>query len=231
MEARRGARNRCPGNQSGREPSVVSPLPVLPLPFCGLARSKAQDQTPSIVPLQMNAQFDLRIEMPDDAEVEGVTSIDFTTGNPKVEFITGRVHLYREQHTVSDRTTLVDMGCMGRMGNPPSTAARRHGDEQQQRGRGERHSLLPRDPGRHVRGRVRHKSAGHARNPQPLTRNRFCTFCGAYLSNIREMRVLRRESASARVVCMVLVRFDGAEHAASFFADCNSKPVRKECLL
>lgn len=60
--------------------------------------------------------------------------------------------------------------------------------------------------------------------PGDMSVAEFCTFCGAYLTHIREMRVLRRE-AVARTVCMVLVRFDTPEHAQSFYDDLNNKPV------
>ena len=60
--------------------------------------------------------------------------------------------------------------------------------------------------------------------PADMSVAEFCTFCGAYLSCIREMRVLRREAVSRRVVCMVLVRFDNAASASSFLLDCNNKP-------
>lgn len=61
--------------------------------------------------------------------------------------------------------------------------------------------------------------------PADMSVAEFCTFCGAYLERIREMRVLRREGGK-RAVCMVLVRFDGADSATSFFDDTNNKPVR-----
>ena len=51
----------------------------------------------------------------------------------------------------------------------------------------------------------------------------FCQFCGAYLPFIREMRVLRREAGSKRIVCMVLIHFDSPTSASSFYLDSNNR--------
>lgn len=53
----------------------------------------------------------------------------------------------------------------------------------------------------------------------------FCTFCGAYLAEMAEMRVLRREG-STRSVSMVLLYFKTQEVADSFYDDHNGRPVR-----
>lgn len=61
--------------------------------------------------------------------------------------------------------------------------------------------------------------------PGDMSVAEYCTFCGAYLEHIREMRVLRRES-SQRALCMVLIRFDCQDNADGFFVANNGKPVR-----
>jgi hypothetical protein len=53
----------------------------------------------------------------------------------------------------------------------------------------------------------------------------FCTFCGAYLAETSEMRVLRREGAQ-RSLQMVLLYFRSQQVADGFFDDHNGKPVR-----
>lgn len=51
----------------------------------------------------------------------------------------------------------------------------------------------------------------------------FCSFVGAYLPKLREMRVVRRENGKS--VCLILLRFDSLETADSFFQDFHDKPV------
>jgi BRCA1-associated protein len=52
----------------------------------------------------------------------------------------------------------------------------------------------------------------------------FCSFVGAYLPRIREMRLVRRESG--RNACMVLLRFTDSTSTDEFYLDFNNKPVR-----
>lgn len=60
--------------------------------------------------------------------------------------------------------------------------------------------------------------------PADMSVAEFCTFCGAYLATIREMRVLRREAMSKKHVCMVLIKFDSSRTASAFLLDNNNKP-------
>lgn len=54
----------------------------------------------------------------------------------------------------------------------------------------------------------------------------FCSFVGAYLPKLREMRVVRREDGKS--VCLILLRFESLEIADSFFCDYHDKPVSLE---
>jgi BRCA1-associated protein len=51
----------------------------------------------------------------------------------------------------------------------------------------------------------------------------FCSFVGAFLTRIQELRVVRRESG--RGSCMVLLQFKDAKTADSFYANYNDRPV------
>ena len=51
----------------------------------------------------------------------------------------------------------------------------------------------------------------------------FCSFVGAFLTKIRELRVVRREGG--RGSCMVLLQFKDAKTADSFYANYNDRPV------
>ena len=51
----------------------------------------------------------------------------------------------------------------------------------------------------------------------------FCSFTGAYLSEIKSMQVLRREGTQPSV-CMVLLTFDSEGKAASFKKDFDGVP-------
>ena len=52
----------------------------------------------------------------------------------------------------------------------------------------------------------------------------FCSFVGAYLPSIREMRLVRREGG--RTSCMVLLTFSNVATTDEFFLNFNNKPVR-----
>lgn len=56
----------------------------------------------------------------------------------------------------------------------------------------------------------------------------FCSFVGAYLPKLREMRVVRREDGKS--VCLILLRFDSLETADSFFHDFHDKPVSPQLI-
>lgn len=51
----------------------------------------------------------------------------------------------------------------------------------------------------------------------------FCSFVGAYLSSIREMRLVRRSGGKQQ--CLIFLRFDTIKTAALFYRDYNTKPV------
>ena len=51
----------------------------------------------------------------------------------------------------------------------------------------------------------------------------FCSFVGAYLPQIKEMRLVRREGG--RTACMVLLRFMSKSNADEFYLHFNNKPV------
>lgn len=54
----------------------------------------------------------------------------------------------------------------------------------------------------------------------------FCSFVGAYLPSIREMRLVRREGG--RTSCMVLLTFSNPATTDDFYSNFNNKPVRIE---
>ncbi|GAX80832.1 hypothetical protein CEUSTIGMA_g8267.t1 [Chlamydomonas eustigma] len=113
-------------------------------------------------------------------------TIQFSAGNPRVEHITGVIHLYRQ----------IDIK---RNANVDSEDAYVHN--------------------------VETTTLCCLAIPADMSVAEFCTFCGAYLTHMREMRVLRREGGkNKKGVCMVLVHFNGPEHAQSFLQDCNNKP-------
>lgn len=51
----------------------------------------------------------------------------------------------------------------------------------------------------------------------------FCSFVGAYLPQIRDMRLVRREGG--HTACMVLLRFTSSVSADDFYRTFNNKPV------
>jgi BRCA1-associated protein len=51
----------------------------------------------------------------------------------------------------------------------------------------------------------------------------FCSFVGAYLPHIKDMRLVRREGG--RAACMVLLRFISAATTDEFYLNLNNKPV------
>ena len=60
--------------------------------------------------------------------------------------------------------------------------------------------------------------------PADLGVAEFCTFLGAYLPSVKEMRLVRREGAKHQ--CLVFLRLDSVKQAALFYKDFNGKPVR-----
>lgn len=166
---------------------------------------------------------------------EPSTCIKFSAGNPRVEHITGVVHLYRDISGVQDASKLSAIPFQG-----PSPPTANPTFAQTVAGPGHGAITQPCSNSAPLSQTQASSDACASSSVPPLLVDmlcclaipgdmsvaEFCTFCGAYLVHIREMRVLRRE-ASTRVVCMVLVRFDAAEHAQSFFEDFNNKPVRE----
>ena len=51
----------------------------------------------------------------------------------------------------------------------------------------------------------------------------FCSFVGAFLARIRELRVVRREGG--RGSCMVLLQFWDSKTASDFYVNYNDTPV------
>ena len=60
--------------------------------------------------------------------------------------------------------------------------------------------------------------------PADLGVAEFCTFLGAYLPSVKEMRLVRREGAKHQ--CLVFLRLNSVKQAALFYKDFNGKPVR-----
>ncbi len=52
----------------------------------------------------------------------------------------------------------------------------------------------------------------------------FCSYVGAYLPQIKDMRLVRREGG--RAACMVLLRFISVATTDEFYLNFNNKPVR-----
>jgi BRCA1-associated protein len=140
-------------------------------------------------------------------------SIAFSAGNPRVEHITGVVHLYRDlsENAVDEATTpsaqqvqaLLRLACMTTF-----KYAKQHPEG----------SALP-----HLQAE-RSTTLCCLSLPGDMSVANFCTFCGAYLAEMAEMRVLRREGSS-RSMSMVLLYFKSQEVADSFYDDHSGRPV------
>ncbi|CAL8470200.1 g9742 [Coccomyxa elongata] len=110
-----------------------------------------------------------------------IEEIQVSVGNPRVEHLTGTVHLYRQTH--------------GRDEAGPFSAKLPDG-------RGDRLCVLA--------------------LPADMGVAEFCSFVGAYLPQIKEMRLVRREEG--RTACMVLLRFMSKTNTDEFYLHFNNKP-------
>ncbi|KAL4430038.1 hypothetical protein ABPG77_004408 [Micractinium sp. CCAP 211/92] len=135
----------------------------------------------------------------------------FSAGNPRVEHMVGRVHLYRHlpQGSSSSATDLKQKQAAGGSGAGPSGET-----EREPAGEG---AGLP--PGRNEQLCI-------LALPADMGFAELCTFMGAYFEHVREVRLVRREGRSS--VCLVLLRFESQLWADDFFSDFNGKPF---CLL
>ncbi|KAL4444019.1 hypothetical protein ABPG75_011756 [Micractinium tetrahymenae] len=135
----------------------------------------------------------------------------FSAGNPRVEHMVGRVHLYRH---------LPPRGGGGAADAKQKQAADSSGAgssgeiEPEPAGEG---AGLP--PGRNEQLCI-------LALPADMGFAELCTFMGAYFEHVREVRLVRREGRSS--VCLVLLRFESQRWADDFFSDFNGKPF---CLL
>ncbi|KAL3143980.1 hypothetical protein ABBQ32_003790 [Trebouxia sp. C0010 RCD-2024] len=103
--------------------------------------------------------------------------VSFSAGNPRVEHVTGKVHLYRQVSS---------------------------------------------DPLNHQLPTDRSERLCVLAMPLDMGMAEFCSFVGAYLPKLREMRIVRREDGKS--VCLILLRFDSLETADSFFHNFHDKP-------
>lgn len=147
---------------------------------------------------------------PTGGEVE-TDHIIFSAGNPRVEHMVGRVHLYRHlaPHIGDSATDAKQKQAAG------GSAVGNSGEiEPEPAGEG---AGLP--PGRNEQLCI-------LALPADMGFAELCTFMGAYFEHVREVRLVRREGRSS--VCLVLLRFESQRWADDFFRDFNGKPF---CLL
>jgi BRCA1-associated protein len=134
-------------------------------------------------------------------DTETVDQVSFSAGNPRVEHITGVVHLYR--HT-ADNTQLAQSS---EDPPPPNMVASASPPP------------LPQD---------RSSQLCVLSLPPDMGFSEFCTFLGAYFERVREIRLVRRRGGGAKASCLVLLSFVTQDHADGFYTDFNGKAF---CLL
>jgi BRCA1-associated protein len=127
------------------------------------------------------------------AEPDNVDLLNFSAGNPRVEHITGIVHLYRHLIDEEDAGLATEKSSSAPSGLPPS--------------RTEQLCVLS--------------------LPPDMGFPELCTFLGAYFDRVKEIRLVRRDSA-AKSTCLVLLNFDAQDAADGFYIDFNGKPF---CIL
>ena len=143
-------------------------------------------------------------------------SIPFSAGNPRVEHITGVVHLYRDvpaadlaqrpawtQPVRSAAWQRSAQPCGGCLWHSHPDAAAGHKLTDVQESHREILAVLAVSPDMGVAD--------------------FCTWTGGYLPSIRDLRFVHRDDS--RTSCLVLLRFDTAATAAAFHKEHNNKPV------
>ena len=125
-----------------------------------------------------------------------VQALPFFSGNPRVERVSGVVHLYRPSET--------DAAASGSHGSGTAASA-----------------TLPATDTMCVLG-----------VPGSLAVSDFCQFCGAMLSRIVDMRLVRDEGARGDDVFRyaVLLRFDAAAAAVEFYRFYHGRAVRRAAL-
>ncbi|KAF8069519.1 BRIZ2 [Scenedesmus sp. PABB004] len=119
--------------------------------------------------------------------------VSFSFGNPRVEHISGLVHLYKRNAPA--------YGAAPPAGALPGTPP---GDRE--------------DDGGGASSTVCCLAI-----PADMSVAHFCTFIGAYLSEVAAIQVLRREGTQPSV-CMVLLTFPSPDKAEAFHADFNGLP-------
>jgi BRCA1-associated protein len=120
-----------------------------------------------------------------------VDQVAFSAGNPRVEHITGVVHLYR--HIPADGGAHPSGDDGGGGGPLPE-------------GRGQQVCVLA--------------------LPPDMGFSEFCAFLGAYFARVRDVRLVRRDTATSS--CLVLLTFDSPAAADGFYTAFNGQPF---CLL
>lgn len=116
-----------------------------------------------------------------------VDELKFSFGNPRVEHITGVVHLFKNSLNATDGQA------------SPSSSKKVSANFDM----GDTLCCLA--------------------IPSDMSVASFCSFMGAYLEHVVEMKALRRE-ATNQSVCMMLMKFGSSEQASNFYHDYNAKP-------
>ncbi|GAB4818298.1 hypothetical protein N2152v2_005344 [Parachlorella kessleri] len=165
---------------------------------------------------------------------EEVDEVSFSAGNPRVEHITGVMHLYR--HIPAD-----EQPQQQQQGDGGGWASQSNRRTFRQAAGG---SDLPPAQGDSspAAAAASTPSSPFAPLAFPAGRNEqlcilalpadmgfaeLCTFLGGYFPKVRELRLVRREGGKASL-CSVLVRFDEQAAADDFYTNFNGKPF---CLL
>lgn len=125
--------------------------------------------------------------------------VSFSAGNPRVEHITGVVHLYRHI--------------------PDAENVESHFDDDMSSGN-QGGTVLPKHRGRDLCVLSIPPDMGFAE---------FCTFLSGYFENVKAIRLVRREGSSKSASCLVLLHFDKQEAADGFYKEFNAKPVSFFC--
>jgi hypothetical protein len=166
----------------------------------------------------------------EDALGPQTESIAFSAGNPRVEHMTGVVHLFRdlsEPSATDDASPVAHPVRASQHASIAPSASPRSAPHALQPPRPRRKSTHTRDAGIASCLPQADRSATLCclSLPGDMSVANFCTFCGAYLAEMSEMRVLRREGGGQRTLQMVLLYFRSQEVADGFFDDHNGKPV------
>ncbi|WIA10155.1 hypothetical protein OEZ85_010359 [Tetradesmus obliquus] len=123
--------------------------------------------------------------------------VEFSVGNPRVEHITGIVHLYKRNSTPYGSAAVAQAASTTPQSSAQAAAAADSFDGS--------------------------TTVCCLAIPADMSVAHFCSFIGAYLSEVRAIQVLRREGVQPSV-CMVLLSFAGQQQADSFHADFHGQP-------